>query len=207
MGEVITFVDYRPPERFDQLPWTQVRIEESADETGTYTQIDTVTLTPVDTDPSQPTLRSFTTQLGTAVDYWYRVVFADATGDTSQPTTPVQNTAGSTITQDIYGTTDELARILKIRTPTADQLAAMERVLAAASGEVNSEIDRTDALAGWQIQLATEVTLERAVEHWQQQEVPFGIWENAVSVAVVGRNTFERHALKLAPLKQQWGIS
>ena len=106
-----------------------------------------------------------------------------------------------------YGTTDELARILKIRSPTADQLTAMERVLASASGEVNAEIDRTDAIAGWQVQLATEVTLERAVEHWQQEEVPYGIWENALGPVVVGRDTWDRHALKLAPLKQQWGLA
>ena len=106
-----------------------------------------------------------------------------------------------------YGTTQELARILKIRAPTADQTTAMERVLASASGEVNDEIDRTDAIAGWQVQLATEVTLERAVEHWQQEEVPYGIWENAVGPLIVGRDTWDRHALKLAPLKQNWGMA
>jgi hypothetical protein len=207
MGEVVSFVGYRPPERFDQLPWTEVRIEEAATETGTYAHLETIALSPLDTDPAHPAARSFTTQLGTDVGYWYRVIFADLDGDVSQPTTPVQNTAGSTVTSDVYGTTDELARILKLRAPTADQTAALERVLTAASGEVNSEIDRIDPLAPWQLMLATEVTLERAVEHWQQEEVPYGIWENAVGAVVVGRDTFERHALKLAPLKEQWGIS
>jgi hypothetical protein len=107
----------------------------------------------------------------------------------------------------MYGTTDELARILKQRNPSADQLTAMERVLASASGEVNAEIDRTDPVVGWQLQLATEVTLERAVEHWQQEEVPYGIWENALGPVVVGRDTWDRHALKLAPLKQNWGFA
>lgn len=106
-----------------------------------------------------------------------------------------------------YGTTDELARILKIKAPSPAQLTAMERVLASASGEVNAEIDRVDPIAGWQIQLATEVTLERAVEHWQQEEVPYGIWENALGPVVVGRDTWDRHALKLAPLKQQFGMA
>jgi hypothetical protein len=106
-----------------------------------------------------------------------------------------------------YGTSDELARILKIRNPTADQLTAMDRVLSSASGEVNAEIDRVDAIAGWEVQLATEVTLERAVEHWQQEEVPYGIWENSLGPVIVGRDTWDRHALKLAPLKQQWGMA
>jgi hypothetical protein len=83
----------------------------------------------------------------------------------------------------------------------------MERVLVAATGEVNAEIDRVDDLAPWMVMLATEVTLERAVEHWQQAEVPYGIWENALGPIVVGRDTWSRHALKLAPLKQQWGMA
>ncbi len=207
MGEVVSFVGYRPPERFDSLPWTEVRIEEAATETGTYAELETIALSPLDVDPSNPAARSFTTQLGTAVDYWYRVIFADADGDVSQPTTPVQNTAGSTVTSDVYGTTAELARILKLRAPTPDQNAALERVLTAASGEVNSEIDRSDSLAPWMVMLATEVTLERAVEHWQQEEVPYGIWENALGPVVVGRDTWDRHALKLAPLKQNWGFA
>lgn len=207
MGEVVSFVGYRPPERFDALPWTEVRVEEAPTETGTYVQLETIALTPLDVDPAHPAARSFTTQLGTAVDYWYRVIFADLDGDVSQPTTPVQNTAGSTVTSDVYGTVDELARILKQRNPSPDQLAAMERVLTAASGEVNAEIDRTDSLAPWMVMLATEVTLERAVEHWQQEEVPYGIWENALGPVVVGRDTWDRHALKLAPLKQNWGFA
>jgi hypothetical protein len=205
--EVISFVNFRPPPRYDNLPFTQVIISESVDGLAPWTQIDTLPLIPVDLDPSQPQLRSFTTEKGTAPDYWYQMVFADETGDVSQPTIPIQNTGASTVGQDLYGTTAELGRILKITRPTPAQLTAMDRVLAAASGEVNAEIDRTDALAGWQIQLATEVTLERAVEHWQQQEVPYGIWENAVGPVVVGRDTFDRHALKLAPLKQQWGMA
>jgi hypothetical protein len=205
--EVISFVNFRPPPRYDNLPFTHLRIEESVDKLVPWTQIDELPLIPVDLDPSQPQLRSFTTEKGTALGYWYRITFQDATGDESPPTIPIQNTGASTVGQDLYGTTAELGRILKITRPTPAQLTAMDRVLAAASGEVNAEIDRVDALAGWQIQLATEVTLERAVEHWQQQEVPYGIWENAVGPVVVGRDTFDRHALKLAPLKQQWGMA
>jgi hypothetical protein len=109
---------------------------------------------------------------------------------------------------DMYGSVAELARILKKnRNPTEAELAAMERVLVAATGEVNAEIDRVDDLAPWMVMLATEVTLERAVEHWQQAEVPYGIWENALGPIVVGRDTWSRHALKLAPLKQQWGMA
>ena len=91
---VVSFVRYQPPARFDALPWTEARIEESDEEEGTYTQIDTYTLSPVDADPTDPAYRSFTTELGTADDYWYRIVFADADGDTSVATLPIQNAAG-----------------------------------------------------------------------------------------------------------------
>ena len=40
MAEVVTFVGYRPPVRYDAVPWTQVRIQESATEDGTYTQLE-----------------------------------------------------------------------------------------------------------------------------------------------------------------------
>src|SRR5262245_13534825 len=47
------------------------------------------------------------------------------------------------IIPDAYATRDELARILKIRTPSDEQWTAMDRVLTAAAGEINSEIGLT----------------------------------------------------------------
>jgi hypothetical protein len=115
---------------------------------------------------------------------------------------------GAPPTGDTYGTTDELARILKIRTPTADQTAAMERVLLTATGEIDSEISRVDDLAGWQVALVTEVCLERAVEHWQQEESPFGIiGMGEPNLVYTARDSWDRHAHKLAPLKQGWGLA
>jgi hypothetical protein len=195
-GTTVLILGYRPPERYDGHPWTQVRVEESADQTGSYTPLETIAITPVDTDPTQPAARSFTTELGTAIDYWYRVVFLDATGDVSQPTTPVQNSAGSTVTADVYGTVDELALILKRLNPNPDQRAAMERVLSA-SGDVNSEIDRSEA-SPWQLMLATEVTLARGRARAAGRGAVRDLGERARPV-VVGRDTWDRHALKLAP--------
>ena len=132
-------------------------------------------------------------------------------GRSTAPPTPTRCRSTTCIVQPgelglSYGTADELARILKIRAPTADQLAALERV-PRVRRRVRSTPRSTGPtpIAGWQVQLATEVTLERAVEHWQQEEVPYGIWENALGPVVVGRDTWDRHALKLAPLKQNWG--
>lgn len=113
---------------------------------------------------------------------------------------------------DTYATRAELQRILKIRTASAEQETAMDRVLIVAAGEINAEIDLAadaDALAGWQLALAAEVNLERAVEHWQQMESPFGII--GLGAEFGGTHTatdsWNRHANKLAPLKSSWGMA
>lgn len=112
-----------------------------------------------------------------------------------------------------YAEVTELARILKIRTPpgpTAEQTVALQRVLDVAAGEIDSEIDLADdadALAGWQLALVEEVNLERAVEHWMQEETPFGVMLGGEFATHTARDSWERHAHKLAPLKSQWGLA
>lgn len=207
MAQVITFERYVPVPRYDSIPWNRVRIEESLTETGTYTAIETKNLSPLDADPSDPQARDFTTELAGDGERWYRIVFLDASGDESAPTDPVQNTD----VIDAYVSINELARILKIRTPSVDQRYAMGRVLLAAAGEINSEIDlaATDDLAGWQLELAAQVNLERASELWKLQEVQFGILELAGDFGAtrIGRDTWAKHAITLAPLKRQWGFA
>lgn len=97
MSEVISFNNYRPPERFDDVPWTRAQIDEAPAATGPWTTIDTITFDDPDDDPSDPQARSFTTANGTAPDLWYRVTFLDGADGETEPTTPVQNTIpGST---------------------------------------------------------------------------------------------------------------
>jgi hypothetical protein len=207
LSVVVSFTGWTPPARYDDLPWTEARIQESATENGVYTQIDVYTLDPVDTDPADPVARTFTTELGTVASQWYRLVWADADGDTSVPTNSVQNIDALVP----YATVTELARILKLRAPTTEQTAAMNRVLVTAAGEINSEIDLADddGLSGWQLALAAEVNLERAVEHWRQQESPFGLISLGVDVPAErsATDSWNRHAAKLAPLKAQWGLA
>jgi hypothetical protein len=209
MAQVITFENYVPTPRYDSIPWTEVDIEEGLTETGSFTVIDNMPLSPVDSDPANPAARSFTTELADdAMDLWYRLVFRDASGDETVPTDAIQNTADI----NTYATVHELQRILKIRTPTTEQRAAMRRVLITATGEIDAEVDLAadaTALAGWQLHLTNEVCLERAVEHWRQMESPFGLVGLGPEMPAerVARDSWDRHAHKLAPLKNQWGLA
>lgn len=93
MAQAISFSGYRPSPRYDSIPWTDVQIEEGATSSGPWTVIDTIALSPVDSNPAVPMWRDFTTELASDTPgLWYRVTFLDATADSSQPTNPVQNT-------------------------------------------------------------------------------------------------------------------
>lgn len=74
--------DWTPPARFDGLPFTQALIQESATEGGTFSTIETKSLSPVDSDPSDPATRDFTTTLATLDPAWYRITWKDASGST-----------------------------------------------------------------------------------------------------------------------------
>lgn len=211
MSQVITFENYQPIPRYDEVPWYEARIQEAATADATndeWTTIDTIVLDPVDADPTDPASRDLTTpNASDTAGLWYRIIFADEAANELLPTVPVQNVTPITA----YATVGELARVLKIRTPSDEQRDAMERVLLAAAGEINSEIDldSDQGLSSWQLALAQEVNLERAVEHWKQQESAFGLIVLGVDTPAerAARDSWDRHALKLAPLKSQWGFA
>lgn len=207
MAQVITFEDYVPIARDDSTPWTQARIEEGATVSGPWTTIDTINLDPVDADPSKPASRSFTTELASDTpDLWYRVVFLDATGDDSIPTSPIQNGA-----QGPYITVTELAKRLNLVNQVTTYRAQFQRVIDAASYEADQEMNRTDPLSASELALVSEVVLDRAVEHWQQGSTPFGFLGlgggEPGAGAFVASETWNRHANKLSFLKQSWGIA
>lgn len=209
MSVVVTFERFRPPPRYDSLTWTEARIEEAATETGTFAQIDVAPLSPVDPDPTDPAFRSFTTELGTDENLWYRIIFADASGDVSVPTIPLQNTPTAIpITVEPYATVAELAVILTVNA-TANH-DALQRCLLAAAGEIVVECGRSD-FAGWELELVAQVNLARAEELWRQMKAPFGIWNQpgaeAFGTTRIARDTFARHAQTLSPLKASWGIA
>lgn len=115
---------------------------------------------------------------------------------------------------------DELSRVLRLRQPSEAQGTALQRVIDTAYGEIGAEIGTawvTAAEATWPWApdvpsaaagaLVAEVNLERAVEHWQQQESPFGVLELGDVPTVTAKDSWDRHANKLAPMKRSWGIA
>ena len=122
----------------------------------------------------------------------------------------ITSSAGDPFVGDTYADTTELFRILKIRQPTEAQEDAGTRVLAAATLEINAEIDRevSDVLAGAEVSLAQQVCLARAAELWKLEEVQFGVIMGSEFGAVhLARNSWDKHAYTLAPLKTQWGLA
>ena len=110
-----------------------------------------------------------------------------------------------------YAGTADLARVLHLRNLTDAQGTAMNIVLDAAAYEINSECNGNGTIdfGTPYPALAVGVNLDRAVEHWQQHESPFGIIGlGAESIAVhTARDSWDRHAHKLAPLKTTYGIA
>lgn len=154
---------------------------------------------------------TFPTDRGT-----YRIRYDDdggiaAVGHVTWEDLTITSSTGDPFDGDTYCSIEELFRVLKIRTPTQEQTDAGTRVLVAATGEIDSEIDREDddPVSGWEVSLAAEVCLERAVEHWQQGSSPFGLLGLGAEtgVAFASADSWKRHALKLAPLKRQWGFA
>jgi hypothetical protein len=108
-----------------------------------------------------------------------------------------------------YATPEELARILGLSNIGPAQTDALARVLDASATEIDAELALTEPLTDPYPALVVEVNLERAVEHWKQEQSPFGIivlgGESAPGYS--SRNSWRRHAQSLLPLKEgRWGV-
>jgi len=149
---VVTFIDYTPPPRFDGTTWTEVKIQESASESGPWTVIDTQPLYPVDDDPKHPQERSFTTDAATLDAGWYIVSFYDEIGNFVD-STPTQNLKS----QNYYPTVRDVASMIMSRTkdqygnllgtftedttPTAEQVEQVtERVITEVADVIGDQV-------------------------------------------------------------------
>ncbi len=209
MTIVVTLEDFRPAPRYDGEPWTDARIEEAPASTGPWVTLETQVLTPVDADPENPAYRNFTTDLGTAENQWYRVVFLDADASTGLPTVPIQNVEDD---RPVYASVAELAAVVQVNATTRHN--DLMRCLKAASDEVDHEVGETDITGSTTpysnpTPLVRHVTLERSSEHWKQLSSPFGVMGIGGDLGGVytAQNSWERHANKLAVLKGEWGLA
>lgn len=74
---IISFDDYEVTPRYDDTPWTKIRILEGEAKDGPWTTIDEFDIVPLDPDPSSPSPKSFTTDQATLQSGWYLVQFFD----------------------------------------------------------------------------------------------------------------------------------
>jgi len=210
MAQVVSIEDVRPAPRYDGDPWTHARFEEATLAAGPWNTLETIALSPVDSDPQNPAYRNFTTDLASdTVGLWYRIVFTDAGGDIGLPTFPIQNVEDD---RPVYASVAELALLLKVNA-TARHNSLM-RVLKAAADEIDAEVGETDIASNTTPYsnpppIVREVNIERAVEHWQQEQAPFGLvgLGTEFGPTFTARNSWERHAQKLAVLKGEWGLA
>jgi hypothetical protein len=110
---IVSFEGYVPIPRFDNTPWTQVTIDEAIAADGPWVPIDTIALDPVDTDPTQPQARDFTTENATLIEGWYKVTFVDALGNRLE-TEPIQDIPEDT--PEYIPTLQEVGALLRART-------------------------------------------------------------------------------------------
>jgi hypothetical protein len=180
---------FTPIERGDGIPWSQARIEEAMAPAGPWTLIDTLALTPPDSNPADPQERRLTTSNATLPAGWYRVTFADAMGITEAPSEPVYSGDA-----DISPTVEEVGGLMHARTtqrggsevgtftatsrPTADQVEGMIRqassLVLASTGAMPTLDDCPDApniASAVRTLIAMRATLFIEPSLWPEQTV------------------------------------
>lgn len=111
---IITLEELIPIPRYDGKPFTQADLYESASPIGPWTLIDTFVFPDPDVDPTEPKMRSFTTENATIADGWYQVIFSDLDGDLLLPTVPMQ--APQPLPQNYVPQIQDVGSILRTRT-------------------------------------------------------------------------------------------
>ena len=114
-----------------------------------------------------------------------------------------------------YATTTELARILRLGDNLSGaQEAALQRVLDDAAVDIDAELDReepfdfSDPEGIAALPKLAQVNLDRAQDLWMFTEAAGGVLGLGTETPIlIPRNSWERHAQALAPLKKQWGLA
>jgi len=125
------------------LPFVSALIRESATEAGVYSTIETIALSPVDSNPAAPAARNFTTNDAILADGWYIIRWVDAAGSTFD-SDPVNYAAGGTSAR--FATVSDVA-IRQGKTFTAAESATVTLLLEMATAAIAAGADKSDAWA------------------------------------------------------------
>jgi len=112
-----------------------------------------------------------------------------------------------------YATKEQLAATLPGVTAGGSRDADLERVLDMAAYEIDHEIDRaepfvfSDEDAAAALPLLEHVNLERAADLWNMENQPSGLLLGGETPLLAPRNSWDRYANMLAPLKEQHGLA
>jgi len=109
-----------------------------------------------------------------------------------------------------YATLDEFKRVMRLDNPSADAEAAAQRCLDAAFQEIRAYLSWSEtapSLDDDQLALLTTTNIDRAAEHWRL--TPYGALNTGPELPPVltARDSWYRHARKLASLKSSWGAA
>lgn len=144
MPFVHSFDDVTPPARFDSVPWTRVRVEESATESGTFTEIAALAVAN-DPTPETPNPIDVTVATATLERAWFRFRFdTGASSATSPYTAPVFSPSSEDVAT--FASTSDITTRLD-RTLTAGQQAQVALLLAAATTVISDAADKSDSWA------------------------------------------------------------
>ncbi len=205
---VLTFPPYTPPARNDDEPWTEALVQQADTSDGLYTLIDTLTLDPLDSDTTKPQSRDLTTyEASDTPGKWYRIVWQDALAHQSMPTAPIQQ-LGNDVTP--FTTSDELFRVLRVKTPSTEQTAQADQLLLAAAQEIMDEIDLSNLeLTAGDVAVCASVNLDRAADLWRHTESAPGVLGvvDEFQSSTPGRYSWSRYAARLSVVKDKWGIA
>lgn len=138
MTYVKSFSGVTPPARFDGLPWTAVRIKESATAAGSFSLIDTLSIVATST-PDLPGPMNFTTTHAVLESGYYTFQFTDQAGTLAPATSPVLSPDPATL-GGLYATAADLRTELDVDAATLSDEAALVII--------GNACDRVDSLLG-----------------------------------------------------------
>jgi hypothetical protein len=193
MSFVVSLADFTPVPRYDGVPFTQARIEESSTKTGAYASLGTFTLAPVDADPANPLPRSFTVENATLENGWYKVVFLDASGDTITvgpvynfdeatylPSVKAMGTFMRARTKDSMG--NEIGTFNTNTRPTGQQVAEL---IQDAKDVVISKLGGAAAVTDTSAEMFREL-----IKYWVAMEIELGYFPEQVAT---GRSPYQAY--------------